>query len=287
MKFSPLLGMEINDHAFSYKFFQTLHLISKTWSQRKAARKMRISAPVLNRRILEAEAKLGFKLVISTGAGSELTPEGLEILERHRRFLTKMETGKKPVICGGHISSGLLSTLAHEYGLDAVIYGSDDESSFYLAQKELLNILALDDPLIAFQRDLDFTPIAFDHLVLVSSPGSEITQVEELINSQFIGVSSSSQRLAWKTLQDREIPFEIVKEFKSPYDAYKLVENGENIHTFLNASFFSGSDILKEETTHIISLVRYGDFDPEIEAFIDFILGPGQRIVEKQGFKSI
>lgn len=216
MKFSPLLGMEINDHAFSYKFFQTLHLISKTWSQRKAARKMRISAPVLNRRILEAEAKLGFKLVISTGAGSELTPEGLEILERHRRFLTKMETGKKPVICGGHISSGLLSTLAHEYGLDAVIYGSDDESSFYLAQKELLNILALDDPLIAFQRDLDFTPIAFDHLVLVSSPGSEITQVEELINSQFIGVSSSSQRLAWKTLQDREIPFEIVKEFKSP-----------------------------------------------------------------------
>jgi DNA-binding transcriptional LysR family regulator len=287
MKFNPLLGMEINGHAFSYKFFQTLQLISQTWSQRKAARKLRISAPVLNRRILEAEAKLGFKLVISTGAGSDLTPEGMEILERHRRFLIKMETGKKPVICGGYISSGLLSTLTREYGLDAVIYGSDDDSSFYLAQKELLNILALDDPLIAFQRDLDFTPIAFDHLVLVSSPGSEITQVEELINSQFIGVSISSQRLAWKTLQDREIPFEIVKEFKSPYDAYKLVENGENIHTFLNASFFSGSDILKEETTHVISLVRYGDFDPEIEAFIDFILGPGQRIVEKQGFKSI
>lgn len=287
MKFNPLLGMEINGHSFSYKFFQTLQLISQTWSQRKAAKELGISAPVLNRRILESEAKLGFKLVESTGAGSELTIQGLEILEMHRRYLTKMEAGKKPVICGGHISSGLLATLAHEFGLDAVIYGSDDESSFYLAQKELLDILALDDPLIAFQRDLDFTPIAFDHLVLVSSPGDEIIELEELINSQFIAVSSSSQRLAWKTLQDRKIPFEVIKEVKSPYEAYKLVENGDNIHTFLNASFFSGSDILKEETTHVISLVRYGDFNPEIEAFIEFILGPGQRIVEKQGFKSL
>ncbi len=287
MKFNPLLGMEINDQAFTYKFFQALQLISQTWSQRKAAKELGISAPVLNRRILEAETKLGFKVVESTGAGSELTPQGLEILEIHRRYLTKMESNKKPVICGGHISSGLLSTLAAEFDLDAVIYGSDDESSFYLAQKELLDILALDDPLIAFQRDLDFTPIAFDHLVLISSPGDEINSLEELINSQFIAVSSSSQRLAWKTLQDRKIPFEIVKEVKSPFEAYKLVENGDNIHTFLNASFFSGSDILKEETTHVISLVRYGDFNPDLETFIDFILGPGQRIVENQGFKSI
>lgn len=287
MKFNPLLGMEINNQAFNYKFFQTLQLISQTWSQRKAAKELGISAPVLNRRILEAEARLGFKLVESTGAGSELTPQGLEILESHRRYLTKMEPHKKPVICGGHISSGLLATLAAEFGLDAVIYGSDDESSFYLAQKEFLDILTLDDPLIAFQRDLDFTPIAFDHLVLVSSPGDEIISLEELINSQFIEVSISSQRLAWKTLRDRKIPFEVIKEVKSPYDAYKLVENGDNIHTFLNASFFSGSDILKEETTHVISLVSYGDFNPEIESFIDFILGPGQRIVENQGFKSL
>ncbi|MDO9044946.1 MAG: LysR family transcriptional regulator [Methanobacteriaceae archaeon] len=287
MKFNPLLGMEINGKAFSYKFFQALQLISQTWSQRKAAKELGISAPVLNRRILEAEAKLGFKVVESTGAGSELTSQGIEILESHRRYLTKMEPNKKPVICGGHISSGLLATLAAEFDLDAVIYGSDDESSFYLAQKELLDILALDDPLIAFQRDLDFTPIAFDHLVLISSPGDEINKLEELINSQFIAVSSSSQRLAWKTLQDRKIPFEIIKEVKSPFEAYKLVENGDNTHTFLNASFFSGSDILEEETTHVISLVSYGEFNPEIEAFVDFILGPGQRIVGKQGFKSL
>ena len=287
MKFNPLLGMEINGQAFSYKFFQALQLISQTWSQRKAAKELGISAPVLNRRILEAEGKLGFKVVESTGAGSELTSQGIEILESHRRYLTKMEPNKKPVICGGHISSGLLATLAAEFDLDAVIYSSDDESSFYLAQKEFLDILALDDPLIAFQGDLDFTPIAFDHLVLVSSPGDEISKLEELINSQFIEVSSSSQRLAWKTLQDRKIPFEIIKEVKSPFEAYKLVENGDNIHTFLNASFFSGSDILEEETAHIISLVRYGEFNPDIDAFIEFILGPGQRIVGKQGFKSL
>jgi DNA-binding transcriptional LysR family regulator len=287
MEYNPILGMKINGHEFNYKFFQSLLLISQTWSQRKASTKLGISAQVLNRRILEAEAKLGFKLVLSTGAGSELTSEGMEILEKHRQFLTKMVPGSKPVICGGHISSGLLSTLAQEFGLDAVVYGSDDESSFYLAKKELLDILALDDPLIAFERDLDFTPIAFDYLVLVSSPGSEINNLEELINSHFIAVSSSSQRLAWKTMHDRKIPFEIIKKVNSPYEAYKLVENGKNIHTFLNASFFSGSDILKEETSHVISIVRYEDVNPVIEAFIDFILGPGQKIVENQGFKSL
>lgn len=287
MKFNPLLGMEINGHKFDYKFFQALKTISKTWSQRKAAQELGISAPVLNRRILEAESKLNLQLVESTGAGSELTSNGLEILETYRRYLTKMEANQKPVICGGYISSGLLSTLAEEFGLDAVVYGSDDESSFYLAQKEFLDILALDDPLIAFQRDLDFTPIAFDHLVLVSSPGSEINELPDLINAQFIAVSSSSQRLAWKTLQNRKIPFEILKEVTSPYEAYKLVENGDGIHTFLNASFFTGNNILKEETSHVISLVRYGEFNPELEAFIDFILGKGQRIVEKQGFRSL
>jgi DNA-binding transcriptional LysR family regulator len=287
MKYEPQLGMVIDDHHFSYKFYQTLEQVSQTWSQRKAAAHLGISHAVLNRRIRAAEDKLGFKLVKTTGAGSELTVQAREILERYHLYHNRLADREKLIISGGHISSGLVEALAHAHGLDAAIYGSDDNSSFYLAQKDFLDLLVLDDPLLAFQRDLDFTPIAFDHLVLISSTDDEIEYLNDLRNAKFVAVSSSSQRLAWRTLQSKGIPFEIVQEVKSPYEAFKIVKNGHDLHTFLNASFFAGNDILKEETQHAISLVRFGEFNPVLEEFIQFIFGAGQKIVEKQGFKRL
>lgn len=287
MKYKPFLDMVIEGKHFNYKFFQTLESISQTWSQRKAAKNLGISHAVLNRRINEAEEKLGFKLVQSSAAGSELSPKSIEILEKYHLYQNRLEDRSTLTISGGHISSGLVEALADAHGLDAAIYGSDDISSFYLAEKDFLDLLVLDDPLLAFQRDLDFTPIAFDHLVLISSTGDNIKKLDELINAKFVSVAGSSQRLAWRTLQNKGIPFEIIREVKSPYEAFKIVKNNQGLHTFLNASFFSGSDILKEETQHAISLVRFGEFNPVIEEFIQFIFGPGQKIVEKQGFKSL
>jgi len=287
MRYEPQLGMTINGHSFNYKFFQTLQQVSQTWSQRKAAQNLGISHAVLNRRIREAEDKLGFKLVISTGAGSELTLQAREIMERYQLYQNRVADRKKLIISGGHISSGLVEALAEAHGLDAAIYGSDDNGSFYLAQKDFLDMMVLDDPLLAFQRDLDFTPIAFDHLVLISSQDDDINDLEDLVDAKFVAVSSSSQRLAWRTLQSKGIPFEIVREVKSPYEAFKIVKNNQNLHTFLNASFFTGNHILKDETQHAISVVRFGEFNTVLEEFIQFIFGPGQKIVEKQGFKPL
>jgi molybdenum-dependent DNA-binding transcriptional regulator ModE len=287
MNYEPQLGMIIDGHSFSHKFFQTLEQVSETWSQRKAAHNLGISHAVLNRRIREAEDKMGFKLVKTTGAGSELTFQAHAILERYHLYKNRLADRAKLIISGGHISSGLVEALADSFGLDAAVYGSDDNSSFYLAQKDFLDLLVLDDPLLAFQRDLDFTPIAFDHLVLVSSDDDITEELNDLRNAKFVAVRSSSQRLAWKTLQSKGIPFEIVREVKSPYEAFKIVKNSPDLHTFLNASFFAGNDILKEETQHAISLVRFGEFNPVMEEFIQFIFGSGQKIVEKQGFKRL
>ena len=53
-----------------------LECVSKTWSQREAAKKLGISHSVLNRRIKESEEKFGLRLVETTGAGSGLTENG-------------------------------------------------------------------------------------------------------------------------------------------------------------------------------------------------------------------
>ena len=77
----PEIGIEIDGIFFNYKFFETLESLSKTYSQRKTAKELKVSHSVLNRRVKNAEDKLGEKLVITVGSGSELSPKGYELLD--------------------------------------------------------------------------------------------------------------------------------------------------------------------------------------------------------------
>jgi len=285
----PKLSLVINGYRFNYKFFETLESINKTWSQRKAAKILGISPAVLNRRIKDAEEKLGFRLVDTTGAGSGLTEDASKILIKHESYMKRLKNRVKPVICGGHISSGLIEVLSQKYGLDANIYQTGDEEALYLADMDMVDILTLDDPVHAFRRDLDFTPIAYDHLVLLSGLSDhalDLNNLNDLNGRKFIEITNSSQRLAWNTLDINKIEYKIVKKFKSPYNALKYIKNRE-IYTFLNKSFSNGSNIIKEDTKHIISVVICNQHDKTLKNFLNFILNEGQEIVEECGFERI
>lgn len=285
----PKLSLVINGYRFNYKLFETLESINKTWSQRKAAKILNISPAVLNRRIKDAEKKIGFRLVDTTGAGSGLTEDAWKILRKHRNYMKRLKNRVKPVICGGHISSGLLEALSLNYGLDATIYQTGDEEALYLADMDMVDILTLDDPVHAFKRDLDFTPIAYDHLVLVSGLSDhalDLNDLNDLNGRKFIEITNSSQRLAWNTLDIHKIEYKIVKKFKSPYNALKFIKNRE-IYTFINKSFSNGSNIIKEDTKHIISVVICNQHDKTLKKFLNFILDEGQEIVEECGFEKI
>jgi len=287
MKYNPKLNMIINGHEFSYKIFETLECISKTWSQRKAAKRLGISHSVLNRRIKESEEKFGFRLVETTGAGSGLTENGLKILSKYERYMKRLENREKPVICGGYISAGLIEVLADKYPLDATIYRTDDESALELARKDMVDILTLDDPVRAFMYDLDFTPVAYDYLVLVSNHDTSINSVFDLNGKNFIEVPGSSQRLAWNTMDNMKIDYQIVDLVKSPYNALNIINKNKKLFTFLNNSFSNGSDILKDDTKHLISLVLCNNENTVLKDFVNYITGDGQETIEKQGFMKI
>ena len=82
----PEIGIEIDGISFNYKFFETLESLSKTYSQRKTAKELKVSHSVLNRRIKNAEDKLGEKLVITVGSGSELSERGYELLDIYYKY---------------------------------------------------------------------------------------------------------------------------------------------------------------------------------------------------------
>ena len=281
----PEIGIEIDGISFNYKFFETLESLSKTYSQRKTAKELKVSHSVLNRRIKNAEDKLGEKLVITVGSGSELSEKGYELLDIYYKYKNRLEDRKEIIIAGGHIITGLLQAISYDLPFNTLIYSSDDESAYELAKQDLVDILALDDPLLAFENDLNFTAIAYDHLVLISPDhGKTIEKIGDLEGLKFIGVKGSAQRLAWSTLRQENINFTIDREVKSQFDAFKIVKNSDEYYTFLNASYFNGNEILKNETRHVISLVQINDTKDDIYNLIEYLLFDGQIKIGEQGF---
>ena len=88
--------------------FQSLDVLSKTYSQRKSAKKLGISHSVFNRRILKAEKDLGYKLVNKIGSGSELTNEALNLLDLYHTYNNRLKKSDNIRIAGGHIITGLI-----------------------------------------------------------------------------------------------------------------------------------------------------------------------------------
>ncbi|MBQ8016878.1 MAG: LysR family transcriptional regulator [Methanobrevibacter sp.] len=285
MKFESkgLISLEINGEIFDYKLYQSLDSLSKTKSQRKSAKELNISHTVFNRRLLKAEEKLGVNITKKVGNGTILTSDGLKLLEEFKKYIIQIEKTSNINIAGGHISTGLLESIQTPFNTN--IYSSSDEDAFELARRGAVDILTLDDPLIAYERDINFMPIAYDYLVLVSSPESRnIESISDLEGLDFVGVNGSAQRLAWNSLRHYDIEFNIKVRVNSQFDAFKLVRNSENLYTFLNASYFKGNELLKYDTQHVISVVKVNEDKAEVDDLIRFLLNDAQKSIEKQGF---
>ena len=285
MKFESkgLISIEINGEIYDYKLYQSLNSLSKTKSQRKSAKELNISHTVFNRRLLKAEDKLGVKITEKVGNGTVLTPEGLKLLEEFRKYIIQIEKTSNINIAGGHISTGLLESIQTPFSTN--IYSSSDEDAFELAKRGAVDILTLDDPLIAYERDINFMPIAYDYLVLVSNPKSKsIESISDLEGLDFIGVNGSAQRLAWNSLNHYDIEFNLKETVNSQFDAFKMVRDSENLYTFLNASYFKGNELLKYDTQHVISVVKVNEDKSEVDDFIRFLLNDAQKSIKKQGF---
>ena len=278
-----LISLEINGEIYDYKLYQSLDSLSRTKSQRKSAKELNISHTVFNRRLLKAEDKLGVKITQKIGNGTHLTADGLKLLEEFRKYLIQIEKTSSINIAGGHISTGLLESI--ETPFDINIYSSNDEDAFKLAKRGVVDILTLDDPLIAYERDINFMPIAYDYLVLVSSPKSRnVESISDLEGLDFVGVNGSAQRLAWNSLRHYDIKFNIKDTVNSQFDAFKIVRNSENLYTFLNASYFKGNELLKYDTQHVISVIKVNEDKAEVDEFVRYLLNDAQKSIGKQGF---
>ncbi len=286
-KIEPKVEIKINGETYSYKLFESLKLLDEMNSQRAVAKRLNMSHSVLNRRIKNAEKRLGFDLVKISGSRTYLTEKSKSLVNVYEKYNSRVVETDKLIIAGGHIITNFLESISNEIPFEVDIYSSDDNSAYKLAKKGLIDILALDDPQIAFKNDLDFRVVGYDNLVLVSnemSSNMKIKQMKDLKNLEFVSIEGTAQRLAWSTLDENNIPYKIIKNVKSEFDAFKIVQNSNKLYTFLNGSYFKGNNVLKEETKHAISLIAVNSEKKEVQDFIEYFLNDGQKLISREGF---
>jgi len=285
------LNLEIDGVYCDYKLFETLRAIDASHSQRKAAASLGISHSVLNRRILDAEDKLSQKLVVVSNRGSVLTGYAHSLLDSYISYENRLVDDDKLCVVGGHVSCEFIKQLAISYNLvDVRFIETDIETSKKLVDDGVVDVWAFDDPVQAYLLDLEPVPLARDSLVLLVHDGEVISDVHDLDGFDFVEVNNSSQRLAWNTLADFEVDFNIVKVVNSFNEAIKLVENDDNLYTFINSSMSyrcqNTSNVISKETHHIISAVNVKN-DTSVENFLNFASHNAQKLTSSYGFEKL
>jgi DNA-binding transcriptional LysR family regulator len=284
------LNYEVDDILFDYKLFDTLRAIDEHKSQRKAASSLNISHTVLNRRILNAENSLNKKLVTVSNKGSSLTEYARGILSDYEIYEQRLDDDDVITISGGFVSCEFLRQLAMAYRIDVRILQTDMHSAIKLTNQGMVDILSFDDPVRAYMMNLEPTPLARDNLLLLSNKKEEFRDVHDLDGLKFVEVEESAHRLAWNTLADYDLDFDIVRVVNSFHEAIKLVEEDDSLYTFVNKSMSYRCqytyDVISKQTQHIISALNVKN-DTSIENFLNFASHRAQKLTEKFGFEHI
>ena len=221
------LNYEVNDILFDYKLFDTLKAINIHKSQRKAANSLNIAHTVLNRRILQAEELLDKKLVLVSNRGSVLTDYALDLLSDYELYEERLKDDDVVTISGGFVSCEFLRQLAMAYHIDVRILQTDMQSAIKLTNQGMVDILSFDDPVRAYMMNLEPVPLARDNLLLLSDKKEKFNDIHDLDGLNFVEVDGSAHRLAWNTLADYDLDFDIVKVVNSFHEAIKMFEQEE------------------------------------------------------------
>lgn len=285
------INMEIDNVIYDYKLFDTLKSIKKNKSQRSAARDLGISHTVLNRRIIKAEKLLSQKLVTVSNKGSELTGYASELLEEYESYEQRLVDNEVWTVAGGYISCEFIRELAIAYQLDDIkIIQTDLETSINLANQGLVDILGFDDPVQAYIRNLEPVALGRDKLMLLTHGNEVFSTLSDLDGLRFVEVEESAQRLAWSTLANNDLDFDIVSSVNSFHEAIRMVEQDESLYTFINNSisytYLNVSNILSEQTRHIISALNVKK-SVDVESFLNFASHNAQKLTSKFGFEQL
>lgn len=207
LKLEPAVTLRVGKRTLTTRQLEVLQAVYEEGSQNRAAARLGISTPVLNRYIAQIEAKVGTGLTVATPRGTTLNGEGeriaLEFIALRRRVAPSGGT----VVGGTVITEEMLltaMTVADPEGeCDLII--SDDQRNLKDFRAGLMDVVVLDDPLNLFDLEgVSWQEIATDRLLHVDH------------GPRYAGCMYGAQRIGFRHLESIGAEHSVVRTFRSP-----------------------------------------------------------------------
>ncbi len=170
MKIDPIVSLRVNGTNLTPHQLEVLLEVYRQGSQRRAAEKLGLTAPVVHRALVQIESKVKATLLETSPFGTSLNQDGIKLAREYNALLERMKVGEALVVGGTILTEDLLlsalSRLDQEADYDLII--SDDQRNLRDLQAGLMDILILDDPLFAYETEgTQFEEVAEDRLIYV------------------------------------------------------------------------------------------------------------------------
>ena len=262
MDVRPRIIFVTDGQEITHRQMEALAALHERGSMKRAADELGISTPVLHKYVHEIEDKVDSELVSTTSKGSRLTKQGVELLKRFKAYEARLRDDKRLRVAGTPISQRCILMAATELsaaGRDCVIAISDDESNLKLMEENRVDCVVLDDAVFAVEMAPETE---------ISEVGSDMLMLKD-VGPRFARTKFGAQRLAFRHLDERQIPHEIVREIFEP----TMLENLD-LSYFVNRSLVRIGIVkafgAKEQTwsAHSISALQCSEHE-DLAAFLE------------------
>ena len=230
----PRVVFVSDGHEITHRQMEALAALHEKGSMKKAAVSIGVSTPVLHKYVREIEEKADAHLIASTSKGSRLTEAGLELLRRFRAYELRLKDDEVLRVAGTLVSEKCLLTAATELsdkGVLCHITISTDEQNLRLMDERRVDCVIVDDAIFAMERAPDLAS---------SELGSDMLMLRDA-GSRYARLGFGAQRLAFRYLDERQIPHEVTRTIFEP----SMVDRTE-LSYFVNKSLVHNGIIRAE-----------------------------------------
>lgn len=225
-------GVEI-----THRQMEALAAVNDKGSMQKAAAFLGVSTPVLHKYVREIEEKSELSLINSTSKGSRLTGDGRELLKRFRSYELRLEDPASLRVAGTLVSQRCILTAATELSgreTKTIVTIADDDTNLRLMDEGRVDCVVLDDAANAMDRAAD---------VETEEIGSDLLLLRDA-GTRYALLTFGAQRLAFRYLSERGIPYEIARTIQEP-----SLLNGTDLSYFVNKSLVRTGIVMGEGAT--------------------------------------
>ena len=209
MDLRPKVVLVRDGHEITIRQLEALAALNEKGSLKRAAEHLGIATPVLYKYVKEVEEKADSTLLRSTSRGTKLTEDGLELLRLLRSRELRLEDDAVLHVAGTLVSERCVLTAASavsEKGAQCRVTISTDEENLRLMDERRVDCIVLDDAIYAMDRspECDGTEVASDVLLYKDN------------GRRFVRLAFGAQRLAFRYLEQKQVPHEIVRTVFEP-----------------------------------------------------------------------